>query len=78
MAPVASISLTRATEMGTISLVAALAATRPFFVFLVSSLFSIQKIRLLNEPLERGTIMLKVKVIALIMIVGGIGTLSAL
>ena len=76
MAPVASISLTRATELGAISLVAALAATRPFFVFLVSSLFSIDKIKLLNEPLERETLVLKV--IALAMIVGGIATLSLL
>jgi len=76
MAPVASISLTRATGLGAVSLVAALAATRPFFVFLVSSLFSIEKIKLLNEPLERDTVALKV--IALAMIVGGIATLSLL
>ena len=76
MAPVASISLTRATEMGAISLVAALAATRPFFVFLVSSFFSFRKIQLLNEPLERDTLVLKI--IALAMIVGGIAILSSL
>ena len=76
MAPVAAISLTKATEMGAISLVAALAATRPFFVFLVSSLFSTQRILLLNEPLEKGT--LGLKVIALAMIVGGITALSLL
>ena len=76
MAPVASISLTRATELGAISLVAALAATRPFFVFLMSSLFSIEKIKLLNEPLERDTLVLKV--IALAMIVGGVAALSLL
>ena len=70
IATVASISLTKATEMGAISLVAALAATRPFFVFLISSLFSIQKIRILNEPLDRDTLVLKV--VALAMIVGGI------
>ena len=72
----ASISLTRATEMGAISLVAALAATRPFFVFLVSSLFSIPKIQLLNEQLEKDTLVLKL--IALGMIVGGIAALSLL
>ena len=76
MAPVASISLTKATETGAISLVAALAATRPFFVFLISSFFSVQKIRLLNEPLEMDTLVLKA--IALAMIVGGISTLSLL
>ena len=76
MAPMASISLTRATDLGAISLVAALAATRPFFVFVVSSLFSIGKIKLLNEPLERDTLVLKA--IALAMIVGGIATLSLL
>ena len=76
IAPVASISLTKATEMGSISLVAALAATRPFFVFLISSLFSIQKIRILNEPLDRDTLVLKI--VALAMIVGGIGILSIL
>ena len=76
MAPVALILLTRATELGAISLVAALAATRPFFVFLVSSLFSIEKMKLLNEPLDRDTLV--PKVIALAMIVGGISALSML
>ncbi len=76
MAPAASISLTRATGLGAISLVAALAATRPFFVFLVSSFFSIEKVKLLNEPLERDTLLLKL--IALAMIVGGIAALSLL
>ena len=76
MAPVALILLTRATELGAISLVAALAATRPFFVFLVSSLFSIEKMKLLNEPLDRDTLV--PKVIALAMIVGGIAALSLL
>ena len=76
MAPVASISLTRATDLGAISLVAALAATRPFFVFLMSSLFSIEKVKLLNEPLERDTLVLKV--VALAMIVGGVAALSLL
>ena len=76
IAPVASISLTRATEMGAISLVAALAATRPLFVFLVSSLFSIKKIQLLNEPLNRDTLVLKL--ISLTMIVSGITILALL
>jgi|TARA_B100001971_G_scaffold86380_1_gene79851 drug/metabolite transporter (DMT)-like permease len=76
LAPVASISLTRATGLGAISLVAAVAATRPFFVFMVSTFFSIERIKLLNEPLERDTLALKV--IALVMIVGGIATLSLL
>ena len=76
MTPVASISLTKATEIGAISLVAALAATRPFFVFLVSSLFSVPKIQLLNEQLEKDALVLKL--IALGMIVGGIATLSLL
>ena len=76
MAPIASISLNWATSLGAISLVAALAATRPFFVFMVSSLFSTQRIRLLNEPLERETISLKLA--ALAMIVGGIAALSLL
>lgn len=76
LAPVASVSLTRATGLGAISIVAALAATRPFFVFLVSSLFSIDRIKLLNEPLERDTLALKV--VALAMIIGGIATLSLL
>jgi len=76
MAPVASISLNWATSLGAVSLVAALAATRPFFVFLVSSLFSTQRIKLLNEPLERETLALKAA--ALAMIVGGIAALSLL
>ncbi|MQF94658.1 MAG: hypothetical protein FI731_03175 [SAR202 cluster bacterium] len=76
MAPIASISLNWATSLGAISLVAALAATRPFFVFMVSSLFSTQRIRLLNEPLEGETISLKLA--ALAMIVGGIAALSLL
>lgn len=76
LAPVASVSLTRATGLGAVSLVAALAATRPFFVFLVGSFFSIDRIKLLDEPLERETLALKV--VALGMIVGGIAALSLL
>ncbi len=76
LAPVASISLTRATGLGAISLVAALAATRPFFVFMVSSFFSIERIQLLREPLQRDTLALKL--VALAMIVGGIAILSLL
>jgi hypothetical protein len=76
LAPAASISLTRATGLGAISLVAAFAATRPFFVFMISSLFSMERIKLLNEPLERET--LSLKVVALVMIVGGIAALSLL
>jgi len=76
MAPVASMSLTGATSLGAISLVAALAATRPFFVLMVTSLLSIERIKWLNEPLERDTIVLKV--VAIAMIVGGVAVLSLL
>lgn len=76
LAPVAAISLTWATSLGAVSLVATLAATRPLWVFFVSSLFSMERIKLLNEPLERETLALKVA--ALAMIVGGIAALSLL
>jgi hypothetical protein len=43
---------------------------------MISSLFSMERIKLLNEPLERET--LSLKVVALVMIVGGIAALSLL
>ena len=76
LAPLASISITGATSLGAISLVAPLAATRPLFVFLISSLFSTERIKLLNEPLRRDTLALKL--VALAFIVGGITALSLL
>ena len=74
MAPVASISLTRATEMGAISLVAALAATRPFFVFLYGSILSLPPLRLLDESIDIRN--LATKTVSIFLITGGIALLS--
>ena len=62
--------------MGPVSVVSTVMATRPLFVFFYSTLFSLPAIRLLEEPLERNTLAVKLASVALIVI--GIGALSLL
>jgi drug/metabolite transporter (DMT)-like permease len=76
LAPLAVFLNVVAINLGPVSLVGALTGTRPFFVFIFSSLLSAGAWRLLNEPLERGT--LAVKLASIIMIVGGISALTLL
>ena len=76
MAPVGSLSLAGATSLGPVSLVSTLAATRPLFVFAITTVLSAPRIRLLEEPLERTTLALKVA--SLVLIVGGTVALTLL
>lgn len=65
-----------AISLGQVSLVATLMATRPFFVFIYSVILSSHPIRLLNEPLRKGTLTLKL--LSIVLIVGGIIALGLL
>ncbi len=76
LAPIAALSVTVATSLGPVSLVAAISATRPFFVFILTTILSMPPVGLLNEPLERNTLALKLVSVALI--VAGTGALSLL
>ena len=76
LAPLATLITLIAINLGPVSVVSTVMATRPLFVFVYSTLFSLPAIRLLEEPLERNT--LAVKLTSLVMIIIGIGALSLL
>ena len=61
-------------SLGPASLVAAVLATRPLFVFVASTLLSRMRWQFLDESLSPGA--LTVKATSIVMIVGGVGTLS--
>ena len=65
-----------AIDLGPVSLVATLMSTRPLFVFALSVLLSVGVWRLLGEPLDRGT--LAIKIASTVMIVGGISAITLL
>lgn len=65
-----------AVSLGDVSLVSALAATRPMFVFVYSLILSAGFWGVLEEPLTRETLTLKV--VAIAMIVAGTGAISLL
>jgi len=76
LAPLAVFLNVTAINLGPISLVSTITATRPLFVFLYGTLLSTSIFPLLNEPLDRRT--LAVKLVAIMMIVGGIAALTLL
>jgi uncharacterized membrane protein len=76
LAPVGSLSLAGATSLGPVSLVSTLAATRPLFVFVITTVLSSSRLRVLEEPLERNTLALKA--VSLVLIVGGTIVLTLL
>ncbi len=76
LAPMAVLLNVTAISLGPVSLVATVTATRPIFVFIYSTIFSIPAVGLLDEPLDRST--LAVKVAAIVMVVGGIAALTLL
>jgi drug/metabolite transporter (DMT)-like permease len=76
LAPLATLLNVTAVNLGPVSLVATLTGTRPFFVFVYGTLLSLPAFRLLEEPLERNTLM--VKLTSIVMIVAGIGALTLL
>ena len=76
LVPTSVILTLLAISLGQVSLVATLIATRPFFVFIYSVILSVHPIRLLNEPLRKETLTLKL--ISIVLIVGGIIALGLL
>jgi drug/metabolite transporter (DMT)-like permease len=76
LAPLAVFLNVTAINLGPVSLVSTITATRPLFVFLYGTLLSTSIFPLLNEPLDRRT--LAVKLVAIMMIVGGIAALTLL
>ena len=76
LAPLAVMLNVVAINLGPVSLVSTLTATRPLFVFIYGTLLSTSALPLLEEPLERST--LAVKLGAIMMIVGGIAALTLL
>jgi drug/metabolite transporter (DMT)-like permease len=76
LAPLAVLLNVTATSLGPVSLVSTLTATRPIFVFIFGSILSVQALRLLDEPLDRPTLL--VKLVAIIMVVSGIAALTLL
>ena len=65
-----------AISLGPISIVAALVATRPVFVFIYSTLLSNPKWKVMDEPLTRDILAVKTTAIALVVV--GVGALSVL
>jgi hypothetical protein len=76
LAPLAVLLNVTATSLGSVSLVSTLTATRPVFVFIFGSILSVPALRLLDEPLDRPTLL--VKLTAIIMVVSGIAALTLL
>ena len=76
LAPLAVVLNVTAINLGPVSLVSTVTATRPVFVFIYGSILSIPAFKLLDEPLDIRT--LSVKLAAIIMIVSGIAALTLL
>ncbi|MEC9309340.1 MAG: DMT family transporter [Chloroflexota bacterium] len=76
LAPLAVVLNVTAINLGPVSLVSTVTATRPVFVFIYGSILSIPAFKLLDEPLEIKT--LTVKLAAIIIIVSGIAALTLL
>jgi len=73
-APIAALMFVIAVSLGPISLVSTTTAARPLFVLALSALLSTPAWNLLNEPLDRRT--LGLKLVSTVMIVGGVAVLS--
>ncbi len=76
LAPLAVLLNVTAISLGPVSLVSTMTATRPLFVFIYGTILSTSAFRLLDAPLDWRT--LSVKLVAIVMIVGGIATLTLL
>ena len=76
LAPAAILLNVTATSLGPVSLVSTLTATRPLFVFIYGTILSVPALHLLNEPLDRNT--LGVKLVSVVAIIGGIAALTLL
>ena len=76
LAPAAILLNVTATSMGPVSLVSTLTATRPLFVFVYGTLLSVPALRLLEEPLDRNT--LGIKLVSVVVIISGVAALTLL
>ncbi len=74
--PLAVVLMIMATKSGPVSLVATLTGVRPVFVLIYSSILSMPGIRILNESLDRRTLIIKLA--SVLLIVSGITSLSLL
>jgi len=70
--PAAVLMMVFATDLGPVSLVSTINATVPAWVLLFSTLFSIGRWNLLNEPLDRRTLTLK-GIAVVLMLLGVLG-----
>ncbi len=66
LAPIAMISMLRALALGPVSLASTLLSTRPFFVLIISGVLSTRYLNILNEPIDRKTLPIKLFSITLI------------
>lgn len=74
LAPIALLLLLASISIGPVSLVSAVASTRPLFVLIIASIFSIGSWNYINEPLDRNTLTLKtVSILMMIFGVAGLG-----
>ncbi len=73
MAPVAILLLIWATKLGPVSLVATATASRPIFIFAFSVLLALPGLRLINESVNRKTLVIKFASVS--MIVGGVAVI---
>ena len=74
LAPIALLLLLASISIGPVSLVSAVASTRPLFVLIIASIFSIGSWNYINEPLDRNTLTLKTaSILMMIFGVAGLG-----
>lgn len=74
LVPGAIVLLITATKLGPVSSVATITGARPIFILLYSTVLSLPSLRLLNESLDSRAI--AIKLVSVLMIIGGIVSLS--
>ena len=74
LAPIALVILAASISRGPVSLVSAVAATRPLFVLILASVLSTRVWNIMSEPLDRGTLTLKAA--STVLMVGGLVALG--
>jgi drug/metabolite transporter (DMT)-like permease len=76
LVPAAILLLITATKLGPVSLVATITGTRPVFILVYSTILSLPRLKLLDESLDSSS--LAIKLVSVVMIIGGIVSLSLL
>ena len=74
LAPLAALAFIIALDLGQVSSVSVVSASRPLFTLLLGVALSTRYWNVLNEPLDRAT--LGLKTVAVVMIVGGVSVLA--